>query len=152
MHYNFLLFIIFLFFSACSTKQYEKSRSATIVFKTDSLRFYDVGFIKQTKNTTDVELFEVGQVVLKIEMKDDICINSLCYNDDKFYKEYFKKNYPQSTLKNIFMGKDIFDGKNKTRNENGFTQKIESIFYSVSSKQILFKDKPILIKIKNLDY
>jgi hypothetical protein len=50
------------------------------------------------------------------------------------------------------MGKDIFDGKNKIRNENGFTQKIETIFYSVSSKQILFKDKPILIKIKNLDY
>lgn len=89
---------------------------------------------------------------INLKINDDICMNNDCLKKKSFNHKFLSASYPNNTLENILKAKPIFKSKNKKRIKNGFYQKINSIFYRVTSKHVLFRDKKnnIFIKIRYL--
>lgn len=155
----FFIPMILLFLSACSTKEYSKQESVFMVFKTPTFRHADLGFIYEGNNMLKVELYSSGQAAMSLELTDAlICTSFLeCMGKKRFNKEMLSGHYPSNILDNIFKGRSIFDGKNRTSIRNGFTQNISksnkyNINYSVLTKQTTFHDtmNDIVIKIKRM--
>jgi len=110
-----------------------------------------MGFISKGKDSTLVDIFSVGNQVLKLEMGNLISINDgIPIPYPMFNIRFLNSNYPSKTIKYIFLGKAIFNGKNLEKDGNMFSQKIGNIIYTVSPKKIYFKDidNGIMIKIK----
>ncbi len=144
----FLLFLT-LFFSSCSQIQYETKEKYLITFKSKIAKFSDIGFISKSENSALLNVFSLGKEILKLEMGNFISLNGgtpIPYT--LFNSEYLNPNYPPETIKYIFLGKEIFSGKNRVDLEGGFEQKIDDIFYKVSEGETIFRDREIIIKIK----
>lgn len=116
---------IVFFLNACSFNQVIVAKSATILIKTPSLKFYDKGFITEFKNYTQVQIFSAGVSVLNLQLyKDRVCESTFkCKSLKTFNKEFLSSSYKDSFLKELFEKED---------------------------KNITFRDKEnnILIKIK----
>ena len=155
MKYTLLIFI--LFFSACSVKNYEITQSKLISIKSPKIKFSDLGFIRNSGDSVEMELFMTGKSIEKITINYLICSHEGCMSKSGFNADYLSKYYPDDILQNIILAKEIYDGKNLVKNTNGFEQYIKNenvnIKYIVDSKSIYFKDKTnkILIKIKDID-
>jgi len=73
-----------------------------------------------------------------------------------FNSQYLNAAYPDDILQNIILGDLIYDGKNRVKTADGFTQLIHNkdvnIKYRVNSKESFFKDRKnhIIIKIKDV--
>ncbi|QOP41981.1 hypothetical protein [Sulfurimonas marina] len=153
---KYLLIFLVLFFSACSVKQLEKS-SKMVVFKTKNIRFSDLGYIGEGKESVEIDLYVVGKAFKKISIDGMICIEGEgCMRKSSFNEEYLSSSYPDDLLKNVFLGKPIFEQKNLLRTDIGFVQIIQSngvdIVYKVELNEIYFKDRKnkILIRIKDV--
>lgn len=98
------LLLVILFFSSCSINQPIKSQSATILIKTNSMKFYDNGFIKKFPNYTNVQIYSAGQVVLDLSLYDNqICQSTFkCLDIKTFNQEYLNLNSSDNILKKIF--------------------------------------------------
>jgi len=145
--------------SACTNKTYTKHESVFIVFKTPTFKYADLGFIYENKDEIKVEIYSSGQAVLSLEVSQSfVCMSFLeCMSKKSFNEEVLSAYYPVTILENIFKGQEIFNGINKIKTRNGFTQKLikkdkYTINYSVLNKQIVFRDtiNDILIKVKRL--
>jgi hypothetical protein len=117
MVYRFLISLILLFMvTGCSYKQPLSSRSATIAFKTPTLKFYDKGFIERYENSVKLTIFNLGVVVIDMSIyKDKVCKNALlCYDGDTFNDKFLDKSYGEDFLYNLFIQDDIYfkDQKN----------------------------------------
>lgn len=102
---NLLTFLtIMIFFTACATKQPVLTSSATILFKTPKMKFYDKGFINKFSDFTQVQIFTAGQVVLDMKIFDDrVCTSTFKCKDVKtFNKEYLSSSYEDDFLKKLF--------------------------------------------------
>ena len=119
-----LVFIIFIL-SACSSKQVQVSKSASILIITPSVKFYDIGFINKFDNYTQIQIYSVGNVVLDLKLyKNRVCKSTFkCITNKQFNKEFFHESY-----------------------ENNFFKKL----LEKNKKNIIFRDKEhgILIKIR----
>jgi len=155
----YLLLVFILLINGCATKEYTKQESVFIVFKTPTFRHADLGFIYENSDEIKVEIYSSGQAVMSLEIsQNSVCMSLLeCMSKKSFNEKVLSSFYPESILDNIFMGKEIYNGKNVLKTRNGFTQKLMkknkyNINYSVLNKQILFRDtiNNILIKIKRL--
>ena len=154
-----LFFTIFLFLG-CSSKEVLKSGSYTILFKTNSFKFYDSGFINQNKKSISVKIFGVGTPILDMNIyKKSICLNGNCFKKEVFNNNYLSEFYPKDIMQNIISAQPIFNSQNltKEKEKNNFSQKISqkenfNIVYRVDDNQIYFKDRvnKILIKIKRI--
>ena len=104
----YLYMIIFLLFIGCSIKQPKFSQSAIILLKTPTMKFYDTGFIYQYDDYTKVQIFNVGNILLDLDIyKDKICKGILqCVSSKKFNKKHFSSTYKDNFLKTIFDKKD----------------------------------------------
>ncbi|EJF07504.1 hypothetical protein ThvES_00003420 [Thiovulum sp. ES] len=134
----------------CSQK-YISHENYLITIKTNRLKYSDIGIISRSENGVKVEIFSVGNQILELELDSFVSVNGetpIPYSI--FNSKFLSKKYPEQIIKNIFSGKEIFGGKNRQNIYDGFQQKIENINYRVTKKEIRFKDKNILIKIKNL--
>lgn len=154
---KYLLLIFVLLFSACSTKHYEQTKTKLIVIKSPKLKFADVGYIRNTSDDIELELFSAGQSLQKININHLICVSdSGCMSKSSFNEEYLNASYPDDILQNILLSHVIYNGKNKTLTNDGFEQYIKdnnvNIIYRTNSKNIYFKDKQngILLKIKDI--
>jgi len=151
-----ILLSLILMLSACSIKEYKQTHSKIIIIKSPKLKFADLGYIRNSENAVEVELFMAGKSVKKININHLICVDEGCMSRSIFNKEYLNEAYPDELLQNILLGKPIYQAKNLAKREGGFTQKImdENVFinYSVKDKQVIFKDKKnhILFKIKDI--
>jgi hypothetical protein len=146
----FLGGILLLNLLSCS-KKYISHDNYLITIKTNKLKYSDIGIISQSQNSVKVEIFSVGNQILELELDSFVSVNGetpIPYSI--FNSKFLNKKYPEKIIKNIFSGKEIFSGKNRQNIEGGFQQKIENINYLVTKTEIRFKDKNILIKIKNL--
>jgi hypothetical protein len=106
-----LLFLSFIFiFTGCSIKQPIKSRSATIIFKTPNIKFYDKGFITKYEDKIHLQIFNVGRLVLDLKIyKDEVCQGTLqCINSKEFNSQYFHKSYKDDFLYNLFSQNKIY--------------------------------------------
>ena len=153
MQYLFLIGVLLL--SACSVKNYEHTSSKIIIIKSPKIKFADLGYIRNSDNSIELELFSAGNVIEKIAINHLICVSAGCMSKSGFNSDYLDNSYPKDLLQNILLGKEIYEGKNRVKTVDGFTQKIVSkdvdISYKVSLNQIFFKDRKnrIIFKIKD---
>ncbi len=154
--YTGLLLGSILFFNAC-TGQPKKEESAFIVLKTASMKYADMGFIKNSPSKVEVEMYAAGQPLVSIEINGmNICMSTFeCMEKSDFNKKVLHSSYPDTLLENIFKSKPIFNSKNLEKSSDGFTQKIQKedkydITYTVISGERKFRDRinKILIKVR----
>ena len=155
--YKIKVLILVFLLNGCVQNNYTQQNSALIVFKTPTLKFADMGFIYQNPTNIKLEIYAIGQALMKLNISNkQICMSRLkCMSPKTFNKEVLNINYPQNILSNIFRGKAIFDKIGLKKKKRGFEQKIFQkgkfdISYKVIGKKIIFRDKlnNILIKIK----
>lgn len=150
------IFIIFsLIFSACSVKNYEHTQTKIIIIKSEKIKFADIGYIRNSDDSIELELFMAGKVIEKISVNHLICVSDGCMSKSGFNEEYLHPSYPNDTLQNILLGREIYGAKNRIQTESGFEQNIESedvdIIYRVDVDSVFFKDRKnkIIFKIKD---
>jgi len=152
----FLLFFV-LVFTACSVKNYEITQSKIIVIKSPKIKFADIGYVRNTQKSIEVELFSAGRVVDKITINHFVCTSKGCMGKSSFNKEYLSASYPDDILQNIILGHKIYGGKNYLKTKEGFSQYITDsdtdIKYVVTKHEIYFKDRynGIMLKFKDID-
>ncbi len=129
---------------------YKNSKSFYIVFKTPSFKYADMGFISKANDEVKVEIYSNGVSLMRLRVTlNQVCMSKLkCMSTKEFNKKFLNSNYPEDTLYHIFRGEEIFNGKNRINLENGFEQKIGSIFYKVQRDKIIFIDNLNNIKIE----
>ncbi len=153
MKYLFLVFV--LLFSACSVKNYEHTKTKIIIIKSPKLKFADVGYIRNSGKSIELELFIAGKAIEKFRINHLVCVRDGCMSKSGFNEQYLHASYPDNILQNILLGEVIYNGKNRVQNKEGFSQKIRTqdvdISYRVNSREIFFKDRKnnILFKIKD---
>jgi len=154
---KYILLVFILLMSACSVKNYEFTQTKILIIKSPKIKFSDLGYIRNTDNSLELELFVAGNAIQKISINHLICVSEGCLSKSSFNDEYLNENYPSDILQNILLAKHIYDGKNLVKNEDGFEQYIQNenvdIKYIVNKKSTYFKDKKnkIIFKIKDTD-
>ena len=114
-------FYIFLFstvlFTGCANKILHKSQSATIILKTPTMKFYDMGFINIYDKYIQLQIFNIGQVVLDLKVyKDEVCQGRFeCMSASKFNSLYLSKTYSDSFLYDL-LKQDYVRFKDKENN------------------------------------
>lgn len=153
-----LLPITVWFLSGCSIKNYEHTNPKIIIIKSPQLKFADLGYVRNSGDAVELELFIAGKSVKKIEVNHLICVDEGCISKKIFNKNYLNEHYPEDLLQNIILGHAIYHVKNRINITNGFEQKIVdeyvNIMYKVTDEIIFFKDKKngIIIKIKEIEH
>jgi len=153
MQYLFLALLII--FSGCSTKDYKITKTKIIIIKSQKLKFADVGYIRNSDKSLELELFSAGKAIEKITINHLICTTKGCMSKSGFNKEYLGVDYPSDILQNILLGREIYDAKNVVKTPYGFEQNIKNnsvdIVYKVDAQKIYFKDRKnkIILKIKD---
>ena len=158
MRKSFILWVsALLLFSGCAVKTYETSEPKLITFKSQKLRFNDVGYIRISGSAVQAELFSAGQAVERFEIDGKICVSEGCLSKSSFNRDYLSPAYPDTLLQNVLRGRPIFGGRELQRSEEGFEQKFKAmavfnITYRVTAEEIYFKDpiNGILIKIREI--
>ncbi|MCK9454282.1 MAG: hypothetical protein WCY51_05480 [Sulfurimonas sp.] len=154
---KYILLVFTLFFSSCGIKNYEHTQTKIITIKSPKIKFSDVGYLRNSDKSIELELFMAGKSIEKIAINHLICVSDGCMSKRGFNKDYLNEAYPDDTLQNILLSKAIYNGINLSKTAGGFTQKIQDkevdISYRVESKGVFFKDRKnsIIFNIKDLD-
>ncbi|MDT8339656.1 MAG: hypothetical protein RQ763_10730 [Sulfurimonas sp.] len=154
---KYILLVFALFFSACSIKNYEYTQTKIITIKSPKMKFSDVGYLRNSDKSIELELFMAGKSIEKITLNHLVCTSEGCMSKSGFNKEYLNSAYPDDTMQNMLLSRAIYDGKNLTKTADGFEQHIRDedvdIVYRVNSDAVYFKDRKngIIFKIKDLN-
>ena len=148
-----LILFLLLILVNCSSHIYQIKQPYLITIKSKKLKFSDLGFIAKSKKEDSIliNIFSLGHQILKLEIDNFISIDDgVPIPPSLFNSQYLSSDYPPNILKNIFLGKPIFQGEKIKFLANGFFQEFQSIKYRVSQSEIYFKDSKnhILIKLK----
>lgn len=123
MKYFFLFALIAFSFSSCALKKAQLTKSATVIFKTPVMKFYDKGFINKYPLYTNLQIYNIGNIVLNLDVyKTQVCQSTFkCISSKEFNKKYLSYKYDDTFLYDL-----------------------------LKQEKIYFKDKPnnILIKVK----
>ena len=97
------------FFVGCASKQPLESRSSTIIIKTPTMKYYDKGFVFYYKNYIQVQLLNLGNVILNLKIYEDkVCQGTFeCISSKNFNKQYLHESYEKKFLYNLFLNKQI---------------------------------------------
>jgi len=153
---KYFLLTLFIFFSACSIKEYKHTQSKIIIIKSPKIKFADVGYIRNSDKAIELELFMAGKSIKKMTINHLICVDEGCMSKSGFNEEYLHVAYPSSLMQNILLSRPIYDEKNLERSVNGFSQVIKNenvdIKYKVDTKTTFFKDSKnkIIFKFKDM--
>jgi len=113
---HIILIITIFIFIGCSQKQPTLSQSATIIFKTPLMKFYDKGFLTHYDDYIHLQIFNLGNVVLDLKIyEDQICRSTLeCMSNKKFNERYLNKNYTDNFMYKLFKQNKVYfkDKKN----------------------------------------
>lgn len=156
MKYILSVFIL-LFFTACSTKDYKITQTKIIVIKSPKIKFSDLGYIRNSDEKIELELFVAGKCIETITINHLICTSEGCMSKSGFNEDYLNQAYPENTLQNILLSRAVYDGKNMQRTADGFEQHVKDedvdILYRVDSKETFFKDRKnrIIFKIQDTE-
>ena len=149
------LFVMVLFFYGCSVKEYKNTQNKIIVIKSPKIKFADLGYIRNSDNAIELELFIAGKSIKKISINHLICVDEGCMSKSGFNKDYLNASYPSDLMQNLLLAKPIYDGLALEKTDDGFLQNIKNehvdIKYNVDSKTTFFKDRKnkIIFKIKD---
>lgn len=105
-----LLIFIVLFFNSCVNKKVQLASSATIIFKTPLMKFYDKGFINKYDSYINLQIYNSGTLALNLDIyKNSICKSTFeCMSAKSFNSKYLSSNYKDDFLYNLFKGKKIY--------------------------------------------
>ena len=113
----FIVIVSSLLFVSCSTKIPIRTSSATILFKTPSMKFYDLGFIRKYDNYIELNILNAGNSILRLNIyKNKICKSTLqCISSKEFNQKYLSTEYNEQFLYNLFNQNkiDFKDKKNR---------------------------------------
>lgn len=150
--------LLILLIGGCASKHYTVSEPKMIALKTSKLKFADMGYLRREGDAVEVELFVAGVAVEKISIDHKVCVSSGCMSEEEFVKTYLYEGYPADTMRNILLGRDIFEGKGKSELCNGtlyqYIRNEEMDFvYRRKPAEVYFKDRlnGIMIKISDPD-
>ena len=155
MKYTLLIFV--LFFGACATKNYEQTQTKIVTIKSPKIKFSDVGYLRNSDRTIELELFMAGKGNGQIAINHLICTSEGCMSKSGFNKDYLIQIYPDDTMQNMLLSHSIYDGKNLKKIDGGFEQHIRDenvdIFYKVDLNTVQFRDKKndIIFKMRDTD-
>jgi len=153
MKYIFLSLIIL--FTACSVKDYEYTQTKVIIIKSPKIKFSDLGYLRNSSQSIELELFIAGKAIEKISVNNLICVKDGCMSKSSFNEDYLNETYPNDILQNILLAQPIYQSKNKVLSSDGFEQYIKdenvNIKYVVKKNSTFFKDvkNKIIFKIKD---
>ena len=156
--YRMMLFLVVLL-QGCVEAPKPKGESLFVVMKTPAMRYADQGFLYQTPDEVNVEIYNSGQALLRLQIgKSRICTGQFsCLERETFNRRMLAAVYPENTLEKIFRSEPLFDGRKIIKKRNGFTQKLfkpgkYDIVYRVLMNETVFRDtiNHIMIKIKRL--
>jgi hypothetical protein len=110
MQKKILFIFIIIFFSSCALKKVQVAKSATIIFKTPSMKFYDKGFVNKYDNYINVQIYNLGKLALNLDIyKDKICQSTFkCMPSMDFNQQYLNNTYKQDFLYNLFNQNNIY--------------------------------------------
>jgi len=143
---KYILLAIALFFSACSVKEYERTQTKIITIKSPKLKFSDVGYLRNSSSSIELELFIAGKSIEKFSINRLICTTKEgCMRKSAFNSEYLNSAYPDDILQDMLLAKAIYDGKNMQKESDGFVQNIKDskvdITYRVDKSGVYFRDR-----------
>jgi hypothetical protein len=148
------VFLAGLMLGGCAMQKPALSQSYVVVFKTPQWRFADTGYIRKGDGVAELEVFEAGQRILRLQVENLVCVEGEgCLSKSAFNEKYLSAAYPDDLFYHLLRGEAILDGEALVHTDEGFEQRIGGIFYRVTAQQIYFKDfeRGILIKFKKLD-
>ena len=152
-----ILLLLSLFFAGCAIKRdIQKSESYLITIKIKNMAFNDTGFLKYANHYTELQLFDLSNLVLDIKISDNICINSHCLSKNEFNRRFLSPLYPKTLLENVLNKKPIFKKVGYQKTKDGFLQIIDKknlhIKYIIRDDKLYFKDfsNHFLIKLKRI--
>jgi hypothetical protein len=154
LRYLIISILTILLFNSCSQREILKKESYLISIKSLQIKYSDIGIISKGESDLIVQLFSLGNEILKLEFGTFVKVNNnIGVPYSIFNSKYIGGEYPLDTIRDIFEGKPIFNSKNLKRDGDKFSQKFENIFYSVSKIETIFRDreKHIFIKISKLE-
>ncbi|MDA7817098.1 hypothetical protein N9A28_02790 [Sulfurimonas sp.] len=152
---KYILLVFLVLFSGCSLKDYDKTQTKVIIIKSPQIKFSDLGYLRNSEDRVELELFIAGKSIQKISINHLVCVSDGCMSKSGFNEEYLNSSYPDELLQNILLSKEIFNGENVVKTDNGFEQNIKNldvdISYKVSLHVTSFKDRKnkIIFKIKD---
>lgn len=149
---NFLFLSFLFFFSACTLKnQNYSSQSMMVLFNTPMVKINDAGFLKKESKVLNLEIYKLGQAFFELKIRDNICLNAVCYDKKTFNQKIFKNKYYDDILKDILEARPLWNGKNMQKTDCGFIQQLSGvnyeIFYEICDNKISFFDKISRVKI-----
>ncbi len=109
MRLTLTLFSLLILFTGCIHKQPVFEKSATILIKTPTMKFYDKGFVTHYKDHTHLQIYNAGQSVLELKIyKDKICKDTFaCQSLKSFNKDFLDASYEEDFLPKLFEQKQI---------------------------------------------
>lgn len=142
----------------CSSKTYEHTQTKMVTFKTQKIKYSDVGYVRHSDKSIELELFVAGKSVEKFSINHLVCTTKDgCMPKSHFNQEYLSSAYYDDILQDIILGMPIYSGIAIQKNQDGFTQEIKSsdveISYKVTNEGVFFRDKKnnIILNIRNID-
>ncbi|MDY0117410.1 MAG: hypothetical protein RBR59_07540 [Sulfurimonadaceae bacterium] len=152
---SFLALLVAFLFLGCSAKNYEHTQPKIFVIKSPKLKFADLGYLRNTNTSIELELFVAGTSVEKITINHLICVSKGCMSKSGFNSEYLNASYPDEMLQNILLSEPIYNGLNKVITPIGYEQVIENeyvdIVYRVRQGAAFFRDRKNNISFKHKD-
>ncbi len=154
---KYIALIFALFFSACSTKNYERTQTKIITIKSPKIKYSDAGYLRNSGKSLELELFVAGKSIEKITINHLICTSEGCKSKSSFNQEYLNGAYPEDTMQNMLLSHPIYGGVNMKKTAEGFEQKIKNaqvdISYRADAHGVFFKDRAndIIFNIKDAD-
>jgi len=131
-----IMYMVGLLFLGCS----HKTTPVIVAFKKDNFVINDQGFLKEDSFSKKIEVYNVGQLVFVLTIKNRyICINKKCYDKGLFIHQ-INQNYPKNLLSLIIDKKPLPNLKIE-KTDNGFFQKTTHFLYVVTDKKVFFRDK-----------
>lgn len=140
-------------FGGCAMKKPPETEAYVVVFKTPQWRFADTGYIRKGDGVAELEVFEAGQRILRLQVDTLVCTEGEgCLSKAAFNAKYLSTDYPDDLFYHLLRGEAILQRQNLIHTNDGFEQQVGGIVYRVTAEQIYFKDfeRGILIKFKRL--
>ena len=156
IHFFTILFSLSAIFSGCAKLTPQNSKAINFTAISPSLKISDAGFIHRFAEKTELQIYNSGVSVLKIDISENkICLNSACDDEPTFNRKFFKNAHYNGFFSEILNHKPIYNGKNLQKTDCGFIQNLSENFieYKLCNNSLEFADtkNKIKIKLKELD-
>ena len=144
------------FFSGCAKNSPQNSQAVSFTVISPSLKIRDAGFIHKFANKTELQIYNSGVSILKMDISENkICLNSACDDEATFNRKFFKNSHYNGFFSDILNHKPIYNGKNLQKSDCGFLQNLSDNFiqYEFCNNLVEFTDtkNKIKIKLKEID-